>query len=401
MREANQFNKILQIIGCYKHDKSLHQFLSEYYRKNRQMGSKDRKLTSCFIYNYFRFGKALQPKSVEERIAVANFLCSKQTNDLLTYCILQHSPLHISDIENSIQEKINLVTQSYPNFLLDALFPFASFLSDEIEKDKFLLSFLEQPKLWIRVREQFRKKVEEELTEKCLTPNPSPKEMGTAMSFDNGISLDKLDSYQKGYFEIQDLSSQKTGTFFRANEHEHWWDCCAGSGGKSLMLAEQTPSVKLFVSDIRSTILNNLKERFKKVKFENYALQQLDLLSDFTNLQSLIPNPHFDGIIVDAPCSGSGTWARTPESISQFDSNALRHFSSIQKKIIQNVMPFLNSNAPLIYITCSVFKEENEEVIHYCKNNLHLLVEDSAIIKGYEQGADSMFVARLKKREVK
>ena len=112
-------------------------------------------------------------------------------------------------------------------------------------------------------------------------------------------------------------------------------------------------------------------------------------------VDSKIKEGPFDGILVDAPCTGSGTWSRTPEMVSGFDVKTIIKFQSIQQKICATVIPFLKEDKPLIYSTCSVFKEENEMVVEFLLKNHALKLEEMKIIKGYTNSADSMFVARL------
>jgi 16S rRNA (cytosine967-C5)-methyltransferase len=180
--------------------------------------------------------------------------------------------------------------------------------------------------------------------------------------------------------------------FFEPKTWDYWWDCCAASGGKSLLLHDLEPSVQLLVSDVRENSLNNLDDRFHEAGIKKYQKKVLDLL------QNNDPDLHhyeFDGIILDAPCSGSGTWGRTPEMLYFFDEHKISHYTRLQKAIATNVVKYLKPGKPLIYITCSVFKQENEEVISYLEENLSLKLEKMEVIKGYKDKADTMFVARL------
>ena len=79
-----------------------------------------------------------------------------------------------------------------------------------------------------------------------------------ALSVSQRTKLDSLKSFNKGHFEIQDISSQQTGNFFKPQPNEHWYDCCAASGGKSLLLHSIEPSIHITVSDKRNSILENL-----------------------------------------------------------------------------------------------------------------------------------------------
>lgn len=176
------------------------------------------------------------------------------------------------------------------------------------------------------------------------------------------------------------------------------WDCCAGSGGKSIMAYDHNPSIELAVSDVRKSILANLESRFKTAGIRKYKSFKADLAHSPLS----IPHPiaigsSFDFIIADVPCSGSGTWGRTPEQLSFFDKKEIESYSRLQKRIVDNIVPHLDPGGHLLYITCSVFKKENEEVVEYIKQKFHLEVKKMELLKGYEIKADSMFAALLQK----
>jgi len=108
----------------------------------------------------------------------------------------------------------------------------------------------------------------------------------------------------------------------------------------------------------------------------------------------------FDLIICDAPCSGSGTWGRTPEQLTQFSEYEIVVFQQLQQQIVQNALPKLRNNGFFLYITCSVFEAENEAIVPFVESRFPFmkLVEQS-VIKGYADKADTMFVALFKKMD--
>src|SRR5690606_7324437 len=140
-----------------------------------------------------------------------------------------------------------------------------------------------------------------------------------------------------------------------ATAGEHWWDACAGAGGKSLLLLDQSAGVNLLVSDTRRSILRNLDERFDAAGIKSYRQKIIDLRNDTA---TVLGDEQFDGIILDAPCTGSGTWGRTPEMLSAFDSQAIGRFAELQRQLATRVIRHLKPGKPLIYITCSVYAEE-------------------------------------------
>src|SRR5690606_31250616 len=162
--------------------------------------------------------------------------------------------------------------------------------------------------------------------------------------------------------EVQDWASQQTINQLTIQAGESRWACCAASGGKSLMLLDREPNIKLLVSDVRLSILRNLDVRFQNAGIRTcYRKKILDLSRPIDHLLQ----EEFDGILVDAPCSGSGTWGRTPEMLTNFNPIEITKYAELQKVIVSRVVPFLKKGKTLTYITCSVFTQENEEVIQY------------------------------------
>ena len=384
MKALNQLKTFQRILGSYPAETPLSKFLPGFYRQNKQMGSTDRKVASRLIYNYFRLGKALFNTPTEERMVVAEFLCNTQTNSFL-----QHfKPEWALCVGFDIDEKLKLVKTAYADFKLADVFPWSDKLSDGIDKDAFLKSFFVQPDLFIRVPENFDTLVKGTLAKANIT---FKDEGNGCLSLPNGTRLESIFP-QQHWFEVQDLSSQQTARYFKPNKWEAWWDACAASGGKSLLLHELEPNLKLVVSDIRESILSNLDERFREAGLVKYQKKLLDLTQ---NVDPELANYAFDGIILDAPCSGSGTWGRTPEMISQFQSPKIDFFQRLQQSIAANVVKYLKPGKPLIYITCSAFKAENEDAVNFMVKELGMKVEEQTVLKGYENKADTMFVARL------
>ena len=106
-----------------------------------------------------------------------------------------------------------------------------------------------------------------------------------------------------------------------------------------------------------------------------------------------VGNGAFDVVVADVPCSGSGTWYRTPEHFSHFDYAKLSEYADRQKSIVQNALPFLQKGGKFYYITCSVFSVENTEVKDWILANTDLSLEDEICFDGIDQKADGMYMA--------
>src|SRR5690606_17775454 len=104
----------------------------------------------------------------------------------------------------------------------------------------------------------------------------------------------------------------------------------------------------------------------------------------------------FDGILLDVPCTGSGTWGRTPEALVHFKgAEEIKRFAQLQRSIVRHALPYLKPEGHLIYITCSVYFLENEGTIDYLVNHLGLRLQSMKYVTGYANRADTLFVAQL------
>ncbi len=383
MRVEHQIKAFEQILEQYDGAIPLHRFLPVYFKQHKNMGSSDRRWASRYLYSYFRMGGILPGLNPLERLAIGDFLCHQDLS-LITEKYLPEFKEYITE---KLEDKIGRVVSVHPEFKIDEVFPFHTHLSADLEKPGFYASFFRQPDLFIRVSEGSADQILAALTKGGLQAR---KLSETAIALPNGSKLEGV--LESGLYQVQDLSSQHTGHYFKPQKWDKWWDCCAASGGKSLLLHSLQPVTDLLVSDLRASILINLDERFRQAGILKYHKKELDLLQ---NNDQVLHHYAFDGIILDAPCTGSGTWGRTPEMLRFFDEKKISQFAAMQKTIIQNVVKNLKSGKPLIYITCSAFAAENEMQVKFMTENLGLKLEEMELIKGYHNRADTMFVARL------
>lgn len=360
-------------------------YLTQFFKENKQMGSKDRRNASRLCYNYFRLGHAFDGATLVERLAMAEYLCESQSDIVYIY-----KPELYDTMSLPLVEKIAYLKE-HADFQLSAVNIFAEEISPSIALDAYLTNQFQQPDLFIRLKKSSASRVKAYLKAEDITFHEID---AYTLAFKNGTSL-QAHKPLEGLFEVQDLSSQQTISFMQASPRENWWDACAASGGKALLFLDHFPQVNLLVSDVRMSILKNLDERFANAGIRNYRKRIIDLLADTSEV---LGAEQFDGVILDAPCSGSGTWGRTPEQLSIFRKEQLTEFATLQKNIVTNVAKHVKKGAPLIYITCSVFAKENEEVVTYIEEELGFTREKVSYLAGYKQQADTMFIARLIKK---
>jgi 16S rRNA (cytosine967-C5)-methyltransferase len=307
-----------------------------------------------------------------------------------------------------LTEKIELMSPDQAPFALNDIFPWRDALSTPLAYDQFCASFLTQPDLYLRLRPGKEQPVQSKLQQAGIAfreISSSCIALPNASKVDGVIEVDKE-------AVIQDYSSQRIGELMEyirtsisasttLSTHEQVpstrlrvWDACAASGGKSILAFDIFKSIDLTVSDVRKSILINLEKRFAAAGIKNYSTFLTDLSTSKFNVQHSL----FDIIITDVPCTGSGTWSRTPEQLYYFDPQQMKRYSALQKKIVQHAIPHLKPGGYLLYCTCSVFKKENEEVVQFISEQQGLELVTHQLLTGYEQKADTLFGAVFRKK---
>ncbi len=428
MRFQSYFNSAIKIIQLYDGAVPLHHFLKQYFSQHKKHGSRDRKIITHTCYNFYRLGNAFTNISAEERLRLSIFIC----NDDIEEWKFLYEDEWLNNHTN-LENRLAFVQSKY-SFSPPDIFPFYNTTSKFLDNDAFARAFFIQPDVFLRIRPGFNDAVINKLQshniqysiieENCISLPPST-------NINLVIDIDKE-------AVIQDYASQQVKSFFKKVEEtfslqlsatgkEEFqnritvWDCCAGSGGKSILAYDVLKSIELTASDIRPSIIQNLKQRFAKAGIKKYktfvydaanrklpipdskfptphsSTNQLFNQSSFSNSKFQIPNSSYDLIICDAPCTGSGTWSRTPEQLYFFDAIKIEEYATRQQKIVSNAVEYLKINGFFLYITCSVFEKENEAIADFIQQKLKLELIKMELIKGYAKKADTMFAALFKK----
>jgi 16S rRNA (cytosine967-C5)-methyltransferase len=271
-------------------------------------------------------------------------------------------------------------------------FPLVQNVSSEINVKQFVASHQEQPLLFIRVRPWQREKVipkliAAQITYQEITP--------TTFAFVNTTSLQNVLELNKEVV-IQDINSQALASLLALvptsmDQVLNVWDACAASGGKSILMFDYLSNIKIHVTDIRESILHNCEKRLAEAGIRPSSVQVVDLVYPFEIKKQ------FDFIFADVPCSGSGTWGRTPEQLKYFKQEQLANYTELQGKIIENLIPALKLHGHLLFATCSVYQNENENNVAKLLATGKFKVVKQQYFKGYDKQADTLFGALLEK----
>jgi len=185
--------------------------------------------------------------------------------------------------------------------------------------------------------------------------------IGLRQSQPGGPILSETEAFRQGWLEVQDEGSQLVALMVGAKKGMQVVDFCAGAGGKTLALAaEMENSGHLVACDVHSKRLNRAKVRLKRAGVVNTERRQLESTFDKWVKKS---RGKFDRVLIDAPCSGTGTWRRNPDSKWSKDETDLAELVQLQKEILDSASRLVKSGGRLIYATCSLLPEENEDQI--------------------------------------
>ena len=291
------------------------------------------------------------------------------------------------------KDRKNISALCYAHFRKEATpFPLADKISEQIDIPKFVQSHQTQPLLFIRIRPWQKGKVVEKLQAAHIEYQEISE---NTFAFPNTTSLQNVLELNKEAV-IQDYNSQAIAELLQlvptSVEHPiQVWDACAASGGKTILMFDTMSNIRMHLSDIRESILFNADKRLQEAGIRPASVQEIDLTQAFD-----IKKP-FDFVFADVPCSGSGTWGRTPEQLAYFNEAQLNKYTQLQAKILHNLIPTVKLNGHLLFATCSVYASENEKNVDALLATGKFKVVKQKYFTGYDKQADTLFGVLLEK----
>jgi len=290
----------------------------------------ERRAVSHAVFTYFRWWRWLEPKDSLQ----------KQTEAAL-----------------KLQERFNKNPASFKAEALAArVVP--EWVKDEMDVPvEWLHQLQREPVLWIRTKAGSAESVAKRLGN-CVPPElPDFRFQASSFRYSGLKDLYRTPEFQGGEFEIQDLASQLVGHACAPQPGETWWDACAGEGGKTMHLADLMQNKGLlWASDRSARRLAKLKERAARAKVFNYRAAEWD------GTAKLPTKTKFDGILVDAPCSGVGTWQRNPHARWTTTVKDVAELAAVQARLLDSVAPAVKPGGRLIYSVCTLTRAETTAV---------------------------------------
>lgn len=344
--------------------------LSNYFRKQKKLGKQDRheiaETAFSALRHYEKIATILRRPAVQARkAALAALILGRgmnisQLEDLLNEA--DNEKEFVSSIKARKTEfsgSLN-TTAELPNWLIQQL---KSHLNDE-QIVQFGRSIMQAAPLDVRVntlngkRDKILAQLQTEFPHAIATPF-APH----GIRFLDKPALNKHPLFLDGTLEVQDEGSQLLAQLVGAKRGEIVVDFCAGAGGKTLAMGAQMANKgRIYAFDVSDKRLANLKPRMTRAGLTNISPERIQNEHD-TRIARLAGKA--DRVLVDAPCSGLGTLRRNPDLKYRQSPETIAQLITQQRSILQAASALVREGGRLIYATCSILPEENEQQIDY------------------------------------
>ncbi len=352
MQTGARYQAVLDLIGeIWNSGVPADNIINDYMRARKYIGSKDRRFITETVWNIIRNRMKLSfdAGSEDSRKIVLLYLkhyTSDKPEDV--FGSGQYAPSALTDDEKKLLAAEN--EEPYPDYV-EAECP--QWLFEKI-KDVSLLKSLNVPApADFRINIKSREAVMENMAKEGYFVEQTPYSPIGLRSRDR-ISLGNCMAYQNGEIDVQDEASQLAAVLCDVRPEHKVIDYCCGAGGKSLAIAYLLDNQgHILAHDVSAKRLEAIKPRMQRLGIKNIELTDLAADSD----------RDFDRFIIDAPCSGTGTWRRSPDAKFRLTPAKLRSLNSAQREILEMAYPKVKSGGRIVYITCSVLRDENEDII--------------------------------------
>lgn len=218
----------------------------------------------------------------------------------------------------------------------------------------------------------------------------------SALKLKKRANVFSTDAFKKGFFEVQDASSQLVAEFLNVKPGMRVVDTCAGAGGKTLHIASLMENKgQVIAMDIYGNKLNELKRRAKRNGAHNIENRVIESTKAIKKLYDKA-----DRVLIDAPCSGLGVLRRNPDAKWKLQPDFIEKIKKTQQDILQQYSRMVKVGGQLVYATCSVLPSENQEQVKtFLKSEAganFTLIKDNKVL-AHKSGFDGFYMALLER----
>jgi 16S rRNA (cytosine967-C5)-methyltransferase len=342
--------------------------MSKFFRNNKWIGAHERREIAELSYGVFRKYEKLRFFTAKITADIGLFLTLvflKTEEGLLSddeIIAIFKEKRKLSAFEQRFLESINIAASlplyaqlNYPQWLEPYLR--RAFADGDLSKE--MLALNEKASIDLRVNQlkSSKDEVKKMLEAQGIHVKETPFVKNGLRVISGKISKSN-EVISKGFAEIQDEGSQLVAEICDAHPGNTVVDFCAGAGGKTLAIAAAMQNKgRIFALDKYEYRLENAKLRFRRAGVSNVFCQEINSKWIKRHLECA------DIVLVDAPCSGTGTWRRNPDMRAKFSQKDLDELLTVQAEILDSAQRLVKKNGKLVYATCSILKEENDDQI--------------------------------------
>jgi len=352
MQQAGRYQTVIELLTKIDNNKiPADKIINDYMRERKFIGSKDRRFIADMVWDIIRNKMKLSFDAASDDVRKLVLLymqkyTSDKPHDIFTGGKYAPEVLTAEEQHFLMQENEN----PYPSYV-EAEVP--EWIFDKIQDVEFFKALNMPASADFRINVKNRDELLSALAAESLDFESCSYSPIGIRSFQR-ISLGNCLAYQSGEIEVQDEASQIVSILCDVKSEHKIIDYCCGAGGKSLALAYLLENKgKILAHDISAKRLEAIKPRMQRLGINNIELTDIIATTD----------RDFDRFIIDAPCSGSGTWRRCPDAKFRLSPDVLQALNKTQNELLEIAYDKTKSGGRIIYITCSIFKDENEDIV--------------------------------------
>ncbi len=370
-------------------------------RRDKRWGARDRKFVAETIYEivrwkrlYAEIANVKEPFSRQDLWRLFSVWCVLRGIQLPDWNQIEPTPNRRIKGKFDELSKIRKFRESIPDWIDDVCL---SELGEEVWT-KEIASLNKQAEVILRTntlnttKENLRSKLQSEgIDTEFIKGYPD------ALKLVERANVFKTESFKKGFFEVQDASSQLVASYLEVEPGMKVVDTCAGAGGKTLHLASLMKNKgQIIAMDIYESKLKKLKVRARRNGVHNIDTRVIDSTKAIKKLYNKA-----DRVLIDAPCSGLGVIRRNPDSKWKLQPEFLDNIKNVQQEVLQSYSKMVKSGGKLVYATCSVLPSENQQQVEFFlasdAGKDFTFVHDKKVLS-HISGFDGFYMALLEKK---
>jgi 16S rRNA (cytosine967-C5)-methyltransferase len=384
----------LTLFKIFVDNKQADDMVKKLLSSNPKWGSRDRKFIAKTIYDIVRYKRFYESLLTHDN---KNDFFNEMIKVYLYYTYPNdYAPLCEADWKLKVDAHINqsitipAIKESFPDWMV-------TLGSEQLGAEKWELemhALNQEADVYIRVNtlKTTKDKLKQALAKEQI-------EAIEVEGFENALQLKERKNiqqskvYLEGWFEIQDLGSQKIVEFLDPKPNTMVMDMCAGAGGKSLYIAaKQYNTGQLIACDVEPKKLEQLKIRASRASVRQCIPLLLNDLHVIQRYQGKAAK-----VLIDAPCSGIGVLKRNPDDKWKLSSSKINQLVEVQQQVLTNYAPLVQIGGEVVYATCSILPLENENQIDlFLKTDPRFeKVEEKTLYPS--EGTDGFYMAKIKR----